>query len=78
MSKSLGNVIETNKLLETTSADLSRFYMMRKCPVIDFMNFDPQELSRRTYQVLSTLYHLSRFFLQNAEFDQFQPAKIHG
>jgi isoleucyl-tRNA synthetase len=75
MSKSIGNVIETNKLLETTSADLSRFYMMRKCPVIDFMNFDPQELSRRTYQVLSTLYHLSRFFLQNAEFDQFQPLK---
>ncbi|MGF3523166.1 MAG: class I tRNA ligase family protein, partial [Candidatus Bathyarchaeia archaeon] len=73
MSKSLGNVVETNKLLQTTSADLSRFYMMRKCSPIDFMNFDLQELSRRTYQVLSTLYHLSRFFLQNAEFDKFSP-----
>ncbi|NLE04798.1 MAG: isoleucine--tRNA ligase, partial [Crenarchaeota archaeon] len=73
MSKSLGNVVETNKLLETTSADLSRFYMMRKCSPIDSMNFDLQELSRRTYQVLSTLYHLSRFFLQNAEFDNFNP-----
>jgi isoleucyl-tRNA synthetase len=73
MSKSLGNVVETNKLLATTSADLSRFYMMRKCSPIDFMNFDLQELSRRTYQVISTLYHLSRFFLQNAEFDQFKP-----
>ncbi len=73
MSKSLGNVVETNKLLATTSADLSRFYMMRKCSPIDFMNFDLQELSRRTYQVLSTLYHLSRFFLQNAEFDEFKP-----
>ena len=75
MSKSLGNVVETNKLLDTTSADLSRFYMMRKCSPIDSMNFDLQELSRRTYQVLSTLYHLSRFFLQNAEFDKFQPEK---
>ncbi len=75
MSKSLGNVVETNKMLETTSADLSRFYMMRKCSPIDSMNFDLQELSRRTYQVLSTLYHLSRFFLQNAEFDKFQPEK---
>ncbi len=74
MSKSLGNVVETNKLLATTSADLSRFYMMRKCSPIDFMNFDLQELSRRTYQVLSTLYHLSRFFLQNAEFDKFEPS----
>jgi len=75
MSKSLGNVVETNKLLETNSADLCRFYMMRKCAPIDFMNFDLQELNRRSYQVLSTLYHLSRFFLQNAEFDEFKPER---
>jgi isoleucyl-tRNA synthetase len=74
MSKSLGNSIETNKLLETSSADLFRYYMTRKCSPIDFMNFDLQELSRRSYQVLSTLYHLSRFFLQNAQFDKFNPA----
>jgi len=73
MSKSLGNVIETNKLLEKNSADLCRFYMMRKCGPVDFMSFDMQELNRRSYQVLSTLYHLSRFFLQNAEFDKFTP-----
>jgi isoleucyl-tRNA synthetase len=76
MSKSLGNVVETNKLLEKYSADLCRFYMMRKCSPIDFMNFDLQELNRRSYQVLSTLYHLSRFFLQNAEFDEFNPEKF--
>jgi isoleucyl-tRNA synthetase len=75
MSKSLGNVVEANKLLEKYSADLCRFYMMRKCSPIDFMNFDLQELNRRSYQVLSTLYHLSRFFLQNAEFDGFKPAQ---
>jgi isoleucyl-tRNA synthetase len=75
MSKSLGNVVETNKLLEKNSADLCRFYMLRKCSSIDFMNFDMQELTRRPYQVLSTLYHLSRFFLQNATFDEFTPGK---
>jgi len=75
MSKSLGNIVEANKLLEKHSADLCRFYMMRKCSPIDFMNFDLQELNRRSYQVLSTLYHLSRFFLQNAEFDDFKPAR---
>ena len=75
MSKSLGNVVETNKLLEKNSADLCRFYMMRKCSPIDFMNFDMQELNRRPYQVLSTLYHLSRFFMQNATFDEFNPKK---
>ena len=75
MSKSLGNVIETNKLLEKNSADLCRFYMIRKCSPIDFMNFDMQELNRRSYQVLSTLYHLSRFFIENATFDAFDPKK---
>ena len=75
MSKSLGNVVETNKLLEKNCADLCRFYMIRKCSPIDFMSFDMQELTRRPYQVLSTLYHLSRFFLQNAIFDEFNPKK---
>jgi isoleucyl-tRNA synthetase len=75
MSKSLGNVVQTNQLLEKNSADLCRFYMIRKCSPIDFMNFDMQELNRRPYQVLSTLYHLSRFFMQNATFDEFEPSK---
>ena len=75
MSKSLGNSIETIKLLENNSADLCRYYLTRKCSPIDFMNFDLQELNRRSYQVLSTLYHLSRFFLQNAQFDKYNPAK---
>ena len=39
------------------------------------MNFDPEELGRRPYQVLSTLYHLHRFFMQNAEYDRFNPQK---
>ncbi|MDR2707567.1 MAG: isoleucine--tRNA ligase [Nitrososphaerota archaeon] len=75
MSKSLGNTLETIKLLENTSADLCRYYLMRKCSPIDFMNFDLQELTRRSYQVLSTLYHLSRFFLQNAQFDKYNPTQ---
>jgi len=75
MSKSLGNVVEANKLLEKCSADICRFYMLRKCSPVDFMNFDFNELNRRPYQVLSTLYHLSRFLLQNAEFDGFDPSK---
>lgn len=75
MSKSLGNVIEANKLLEKSSADVCRFYLLRKCSPIEFMNFDAQDLRRRPYQVLSTLYHLNRFFVQNAEYDRFDPQK---
>ncbi|MBC7130685.1 isoleucine--tRNA ligase [Candidatus Bathyarchaeota archaeon] len=73
MSKSLGNIIEVNELLEKASADVFRFYMMWKCSPIDFMNFDLDEMRRRPYQVLSTLYHLNRFFVQNAEYDGFNP-----
>ena len=75
MSKSLGNFVEANKLLEKSSADITRFYMLRKCSPADFADFDFNELNRRPYQVLSTLYHLSRFLLQNAEFDGFDPQK---
>ncbi len=75
MSKSLGNVIEANKTLEKYSADVFRFYVLRKCSPIEANDFDTQELSRRPYQVLSTLYHLNRFFLQNAEYDNFNPQK---
>ena len=73
MSKSLGNVLEINKLLQERSADITRFYFLWKCSPIDSMNFDPNELKGRPYQVLSTLYHLHNFFMQNAEYDNFNP-----
>lgn len=75
MSKSLGNVIEAKTALEKHSADVFRFYVLRKCSPVDANDFDVQELNRRPYQVLSTLYHLSRFFVQNAEYDGFNPQK---
>ncbi|MEJ2242614.1 MAG: class I tRNA ligase family protein, partial [Candidatus Bathyarchaeota archaeon] len=76
MSKSLGNVLEINKLLHERSADITRFYFLWKCSPIDSMNFDPKELKGRPYQVLSTLYYLHNFFIQNSEYDNFSP-KIH-
>ncbi|MHA1711390.1 MAG: class I tRNA ligase family protein [Candidatus Freyarchaeota archaeon] len=39
------------------------------------MNFDVKEMNKRPYQVLSTLYHLHRFFIQNAEYDGFNPQR---
>jgi len=65
--------MEANKTLEKYSADTFRFYVLRKCSPIDSNDFDVQELNRRPYQVLSTLYHLSRFFIQNSEYDHFNP-----
>jgi isoleucyl-tRNA synthetase len=73
MSKSLGNFIDANKVLDKHSSDLFRLYMLWKCSPIDSMSFDAKELSKRPYQILSTIYHLYRFFVQNAEYDCFDP-----
>jgi isoleucyl-tRNA synthetase len=73
MSKSLGNFLEANVALEKCSADVFRFYALWKCSPVDPMSFDMRELSKRPYQVLGTLYHLHRFFMQNAEYDKFSP-----
>jgi isoleucyl-tRNA synthetase len=73
MSKSLGNVLEAKAALEKCSADVFRFYALWKCSPVDAMSFDMRELSKRPYQVLGTLYHLHRFFMQNAEYDRFDP-----
>jgi len=75
MSKSLGNVIVVNELLEKHPADVCRFYLLWKCSPIETMNFDIQEMYKRPYQVLNTLYHLHRFFMQNAEYDGFNPVE---
>jgi len=75
MSKSLGNVVEVNQLLERESADLFRFYVMWKSAPIESINFSVSEMRKRPYQVLSTLYHLHRFFVQNAEYDGFDPRR---
>ena len=75
MSKSLGNVLEANPVLESHSADVFRFYSLWKCSPVDAINFDLKELSRRPYQVLGTLYHLHRFFMQNAQYDHFDPKR---
>jgi len=73
MSKSLGNVVDANPTLEKYSADVFRFYVLWKCSSIDIISFDARELGKRPYQVLSTLYHMHRFFMQNAEYDKFNP-----
>jgi len=75
MSKSLGNMLEANTVLQNHSADVFRFYTLWKCSPVDAINFDLQELSRRPYQVLGTLYHLHRFLLQNAQYDHFDPKR---
>jgi isoleucyl-tRNA synthetase len=71
MSKSAGNVIEANLMLEKNSIDLIRFYFIWKTSPIEALNFSLKEMTSRPYQILSTLYYLHIYLKQNSILDNF-------
>ena len=75
MSKSLGNVIEGEELLQKYPVDLVRFYFIWKSSPIEPLNFSTDELMSRPYQVVNTLYNLHLYFKQNSEYDNFDDTK---
>ena len=75
MSKSLGNVVEAERLLAEEPVDLVRFYLLWKASPIEPLSFDRKEVSARPYQVASTLYHLHLHHAQNSAYDGFDAAE---
>ncbi|MEM2477809.1 MAG: class I tRNA ligase family protein, partial [Thermoproteota archaeon] len=71
MSKSLGNVINTEDVITKYSADLCRFYLLWKTNPIENINFSFSEMMERPYQVLNTFFNLGKLLKQNAEYDGF-------
>jgi isoleucyl-tRNA synthetase len=71
MSKSAGNVIEANLMLERNAVDLIRFYFIWKSSPIEALNFSLKEMTSRPYQILSTLYYLHIYLKQNSFLDNF-------
>ena len=71
MSKSAGNVIEANLMLEKNAVDLVRFYFIWKSSPIEALNFSLKEMTSRPYQILSTLYYLHIYLKQNSVLDNF-------
>ena len=76
MSKSLGNVLDANKLLVDNSVDAIRFYFMWKSSPIESLSFSLSEMGARPYQVLSTLYYLHVYLIQNGTYDKFDTKNI--
>ena len=77
MSKSAGNVIEANLMLEKNSVDLVRFYFIWKSSPIEALNFSLKEMTSRPYQILSTLYYLHIYLKQNSILDNFD-RRVHN
>jgi isoleucyl-tRNA synthetase len=75
MSKSLGNVIEGIPTLSDNSVDIVRFYMMWKASPLDGLSFSHSEMKTRAFQIISTLYHLHKYFQQNSKYDGFDAEK---
>lgn len=75
MSKSLGNVVDAERLLSEDPVDLVRFYLLWKASPIEPLSFDRREVSARPYQVASTLYHLHLHHAQNSSYDGFDAAE---
>jgi isoleucyl-tRNA synthetase len=71
MSKSQGNFVEGVTALTNYSVDTLRFYLMWKASPIESLNFSPEELRTRPFQILNTLYHLHVYFQQNSRYDGF-------
>ncbi len=76
MSKSLGNVLDAEDLLVKNSVDAIRFYFMWKSSPIESLSFSLSEMASRPYQVLSTLYYLHVYLIQNSTYDNFDTRKI--
>ena len=75
MSKSLGNAMDGVELLKNHSVDLIRFYSIWKANPIDALNFSIDEIAKRPYQVLSTIYYLHTYFKSNSGYDNFDSGK---
>ena len=75
MSKSIGNVIDAQKLLGENSVDLIRFYFIWKSSPIESLNFNLNEMMSRPYQIINTLYNMHVYFKQNSAFDKFEQEK---
>ena len=75
MSKSIGNVIDAQKLLGENSVDLIRFYFMWKSSPVESLNFNLHEMMSRPYQIINTLYNMHVYFKQNSAYDKFEQEK---
>ncbi|MEM2841814.1 MAG: isoleucine--tRNA ligase [Thermoproteota archaeon] len=71
MSKSLGNVIISESVLDRYGPDLMRLYMLWKASPIDAISFSFKEMTGRPLQILNTLYNLCKFLWQNAGYDNY-------
>jgi len=74
MSKSRGNVVDPDAILNSRGADALRFYMISTSPPWTATRFDPEGVTEVTKKLLGTLKNTAQFFALYANIDGYDPA----
>src|SRR3989441_206292 len=74
MSKSRGNVVDPNAILNQRGADALRFYLISTSPPWTATRFDPEGVTEVAKKLLGTLKNTAQFFALYANIDGYDPS----
>ncbi|MGE5178946.1 MAG: isoleucine--tRNA ligase [Bacteroidota bacterium] len=74
MSKSRGNAVDPNQLLQTRGADALRVYLIATSPPWTPIRFDVDGVTEIAKKLLGTLRNTAQFFVLYANIDRYDPA----
>ena len=75
MSKTKGNTVDPNKILDERGADALRFYLIATSPPWMPTRFDTDGVTEVTKKLLGTLRNVGAFFALYANIDDYDPAR---
>ncbi len=75
MSKSKGNTVDPNTILDQRGADALRFYLIATSPPWMPTRFDAEGVTEVTKKLLGTLKNVAQFFALYANIDDYDPAR---
>ncbi|TMQ47208.1 MAG: isoleucine--tRNA ligase [Candidatus Eisenbacteria bacterium] len=75
MSKSRGNVVDPDQVLNLRGADALRFYLISTSPPWTATRFDPEGVTEVAKKLMGTLKNTAQFFALYANIDGYEPAR---
>ncbi|MBN2239321.1 MAG: isoleucine--tRNA ligase [Dehalococcoidales bacterium] len=75
MSKSRGNVVSLDDMLNKYGADALRWYFYTAVPMGNFIRFDEKAISEISRRLFSTLWNVYSFFVTYANIDDYKPGQ---
>lgn len=76
MSKSLGNVVNPNDLIDKYGCDIMRWYFTSNAAPLVMISFNEEKLSEILHKVVGTLWNTYAFYVLYANIDNFDGSKV--